>query len=124
MCPAVFTWNLHQAPHSPHHTEILSRQERIREILWSLPTVSELFHRRGLREKDEEGKGEAADVGALLDAVFREMGQPRSLKEVGLEPAEVVEGLARRTLKDAWAGTNPVPLVREEQVREILKMVS
>ena len=81
--------------------------------------MAEVFSRRGLKEGDED-----VDVGALLDAVFRELGQPRSLKEVGLEPEKVVEGLARRTLKDAWAGTNPVPLVREEQVREILEMVS
>lgn len=51
------------------------------------------------------------------------LGLPRSLKEVGVGRVKI-EVLAKRTLDDAWAGMNPIPLAKSEQVAEILEMVS
>ena len=46
MCPAVMKWNVHHGKDIP---EIQTKQDKIREILWSEPAVSELFKKAGLR---------------------------------------------------------------------------
>jgi len=67
-------------------------------------------------------KLEDADLGDILDLVIRALELPRTLKEVSVG-RDRLDGLARNTLGDHWAGSNPVPLVRKEQVLEILEMV-
>ena len=58
----------------------------------------------------------------MLDAVIRELGLPRSLREVGVG-RDQFDGLAEKSLRDRFCRTNPVPLVSKEQVVEILEMV-
>ena len=77
-------------------------------------------------------KHSGCDLGALLDAYFRELGMPRSLREVGGGGIEGVEGkgigrdkwegLARGSLRDRWCKTNPVALKEVGDVLRILEM--
>lgn len=67
--------------------------------------------------------GETKELATILDAFVRALGLPRTLKEVGVG-RDQLETLAENTLTDAWAETNPVPLIRKEDVLEILEMVA
>lgn len=89
------------------------RQERVKDVLWGEGEVKRLLEGKGLRD---------ADLGVLLDCLIRELGMPRSLKEVGVGE-EKFEGLAENSLRDKWCGTNPRPLREKSQVMEILEMV-
>lgn len=62
------------------------------------------------------------DLGDVLDALFRELGMPRSLGDFGIG-RDKLDGLAVNSLKDRWCRSNPVPLNEKEQVLEILEMV-
>ncbi|KAI7554998.1 Dehydroquinate synthase-like protein [Hortaea werneckii] len=53
------------------------KQERMKAALWDEPSVSSVLDQRGLTKSS----GDLADA---LDAVFRELGMPRSLKEKGV----------------------------------------
>lgn len=66
---------------------------------------------------------ESSDLGDALDVLIRFLDLPRELKQFDIS-AEHIPGLARNTLEDFWAGTNPVPLMEVEQVEEILGMVA
>ncbi|RVX74749.1 hypothetical protein B0A52_01026 [Exophiala mesophila] len=66
---------------------------------------------------------ETKDLASILDAFVRALGLPRTLKEVGVG-RDQLETLAENTLTDAWAVTNPVPLVHKDDVLEILEMVA
>ena len=112
MCPAVMKWNI---AHGSHIPEIQKKQDKIREILWSEKAAAELFTKSGLKK-------ESADLGDLLDAFIRALGLPRTLKEVNID-RDQIDRLSRRTLDDAWAPTNPIPLTTPEQVKSILEMV-
>lgn len=92
------------------------KQKGVEEILWGDKEVKEVLVKRGLRE----GKN---DLGDCLDAVFRELGMPRSLGEMSVREGQF-EKLAEHSLKDRWCVTNPIPLREKEQVMEILKMVA
>lgn len=111
MCPAVIKRNLENGQNEPR---IKEKQDKIRRILWSEDTAAQTFVGAGL-------KREKADLGDLLDAFFRALGIPRTLKEVGIEASEI-DKLAERTLADWWAGTNPIPLKNIAQVKSILEM--
>ena len=69
----------------------------------------------------EEGDAEE-DLAYVLDVIFRALGLPRSLKEVGVGRGELPL-LAEGSLDDRWCKTNPVPLRESGQVMEILEMV-
>ena len=114
MCPAVMKWNASQTSDA-NYAEIERRQTMVRDILWDLPEAMTVFDRAGLTK-------EKADLGDLLDAIFVKLEQPRTLKDVGVD-AEIIPALAKRTLDDAWAPTNPVPLKEAGRVQEILEMV-
>lgn len=58
--------------------------------------------------------------GDVLDAVLRELGMPRSLREVGIGK-EQLEKLAPNALQDPWSEANPVSLRTKERVLEILE---
>ena len=92
-----------------------NEQAAVRKILWGIKESREVFEARGL------GK-ETADLGDLLDAFVRELGLPRSLTEVGVTGRDKLETLAKNTLKDPYAKTNPIPLKTPDQVMEILEM--
>jgi len=89
----------------------VDRQKAVVHMLWQLPEIQGL----GL-DKDR------ADLGDILDAFFRALGMPRTLKAVGVE-GEQVEQVAENTLHDEFAATNPYPLTRKEDVMEILELV-
>ncbi|PYH99240.1 putative Fe-containing alcohol dehydrogenase [Aspergillus ellipticus CBS 707.79] len=93
------------------------RQDRLRGFLLKQTHVAEVVRRRcGVEDV------ESADLGDVLDAVIRELGMPRTLKEVGVG-REQLDGLAEHSLLDRWCRTNPVPLTEKAQVLEILEMV-
>ncbi|KAL4885831.1 alcohol dehydrogenase [Aspergillus karnatakaensis] len=91
------------------------RQARLRDFLLKQDIVVKVVESRGLQK-------DTADLGDVLDAVIRELGMPRSLKEVGVG-RDKLDGLAQNSLADRWVRTNPVPLNEKEQVLEILEMV-
>lgn len=63
------------------------------------------------------------DLGDILDALIKALELPRTLKELNIG-RDVFDVIAENTLSDMWAKTNPVPLVRKEDVLEILEMVA
>ena len=93
------------------------KQDKIKRILWGSPEVREVLTgvQGGLNE-------EKSDAGDALDVIFRALGMPRTLKEVGVT-RDQFEVLAENSLKDPCCVVNPIPLEGKEQVLEILEMV-
>lgn len=89
------------------------RQERIRKVFWSDPSLRDLFAKNGLEE-------ESAGAGDLLDLYVRELGLPRSLKRMGIK-REHFNSLAENSLGDPCTLNGPVRIGKEE-VLEILDM--
>ncbi|OAP60689.1 Alcohol dehydrogenase 4 [Fonsecaea erecta] len=112
LCPAVMKYNIKHADGNP---EIISRQGKVRNILWSEPAVAEQLVSQGLGQ-------DTADLGDMLDVVIRALDLPRTLSELGIG-REVFPSLAESALADFWSPTNPVPLLKAEQVQEILEAV-
>jgi alcohol dehydrogenase class IV len=79
------------------------------------PAVSEVLRARSVDETE-------SDLGDVLDALFRELGMPRSLSDVHVGRDKLDE-LAANSLHDRWCKSNPVPLTEKSQVLEILEMV-
>lgn len=57
----------------------------------------------------------------LADEFIRELGMPRTLREVGIEESQL-DLIADYTMEDFWTRTNPRPISRPEDVREILTL--
>ncbi|KAJ7211757.1 putative Fe-containing alcohol dehydrogenase [Mycena pura] len=111
LLPAVCAYN------ARHGTAAdVERQRAVAAILWNIPEMRALAERNGL----EEG---SAALGALVDALFRALDMPRTLKEVGVG-RDQFNKLAEYSLLDVWCATNPVPLMEKEQVMEILNMIA
>jgi alcohol dehydrogenase class IV len=108
LLPAVCKFN---AKHGANREQ----QERVRQFLVRNGEVGRVLRERGV-------DADTADLGDVLDAVIRELGMPRSLKEVGVG-SDKLDELAANSLHDRWCKTNPVPLTDKEQVLEILEMV-
>lgn len=106
--PAVCKYN------SSANTE---RQTKVCGILWSEGQVADILKEKGLVQGE-------ADLGDVLDAVIRELGLPRSLKSVGVEGDETLQGLAKNSLRDPWCVTNPRPLKEQAEVMKILAMAA
>lgn len=83
--------------------------------MWSEPEVAKTLKEQGLKKED-------ADLGDMLDVIIRALGLPRSLSEMKIS-RDIIPALATRALADFWSPTNPVPLVKAEQVTEILETV-
>jgi alcohol dehydrogenase class IV len=113
MCPAVMKYNI---AHGASNPEISRRQNRIKEILWSDAEVASTFEKAGLKKEN-------ADLGDLLDAYVRALELPRTLSEMKIS-SDKIPALSERALADFWSPTNPVPLLKAEQVKEILEMVA
>ncbi|KAB8230731.1 alcohol dehydrogenase [Aspergillus alliaceus] len=109
LLPAVCKYNARHGANG-------ERQERVKGFLLRQEAVREVLQRRGL-------DGEKVDLGDVLDAVIRELGMPRSLKDVGVG-RDQLEQLAENSLHDRWCKTNPLPLTEKRQVLEILEMVA
>jgi len=108
LLPAVCKFN---AAHNANN----DRQDLVRQFLLHNDTVKDVLDRRGV-------DADKADLGDVLDAVIRELGLPRSLKDVGVG-REQLDGLAENSLQDRWCVSNPVPLKEKGQVLEILEKV-
>ncbi|KIX95281.1 uncharacterized protein Z520_09198 [Fonsecaea multimorphosa CBS 102226] len=109
MLPAVCKWNEKVGAN-------VERQAYCKQVLLRSPVVKELL------EAKYPQSLEKADLGDILDVVFREIGMPRTLKEVGVG-RDKLDGLAKNSLKDHWIQTNAKPITEKEQVMEILEMV-
>lgn len=92
------------------------RQKTVEKTLWSDAEVRSVLEKRRLKEED-------AELGDMLDAVFRELGMPRSLGEMNVRE-DKFDSLAVHSLEDRWCLTNPIPLKEKGQVLEILKMAT
>lgn len=112
MCPAVMKFNL---KHGGSNSEIARRQEVVQKILWSEAKVAEVLRGGGL-------KPETSDLGDALDVLIRFLELPRTLGAYDISP-DKIPALAKNSLEDFWAKTNPVPLVDAAQVEEILEAV-
>lgn len=107
LLPSVMKWNASANGH---------KQDKLKEVMWSEPPVAEALAWRGLKQ-------DSSDAGDALDAIFRELGMPRTLKEKGIG-REKFSMLAVNSLKDPCLTANAIPIDREEQVMEILEMVA
>ncbi|GIC93845.1 iron-containing alcohol dehydrogenase [Aspergillus udagawae] len=108
LLPAVCKFNA-------RHGANREQQERVGQFLVRNAEVARVLRDRGVDVS-------SADLGDVLDAVIRELGMPRSLKEVGVG-RDALNQLAANSLHDRWCRTNPVPLTEKGQVLEILEMV-
>jgi alcohol dehydrogenase class IV len=104
MLPAVCEYNALKKAN-------VQRQQDLAQQLMQLPDIQKLLQERIL------------DLAGILDALIRALGLPRTLKDVNIG-RNMFDILAKNTLTDMWATTNPVPLVRKEDVLEILEMVA
>ncbi|KIX98588.1 uncharacterized protein Z520_05889 [Fonsecaea multimorphosa CBS 102226] len=89
----------------------VQRQQSLVQDLLRLPEVQNLISSGG------------EDLGDILDALIKALELPRTLKELNIG-RDVFDLVAEHTLSDMWAKTNPVPLVRKEDILEILEMVA
>ena len=93
-----------------------AEQRAVCRVLWDIPDAKAAFQKHHLSDEV------SVDLGDLLDVFVRELGLPRSLSEVGVTGPEKLSMLARKSLQDPFAKTNPIPLTTPEQVMEILEM--
>lgn len=107
LLPAVCKWNAKQKAN-------VERQKSMEKILWDIDAEREVFEARELKKEE-------ADLGDLIDAIVRELGMPRRLKEVGVG-REKFEDLAVNALEDNCTQANPARIYEQEQVLEILEM--
>jgi alcohol dehydrogenase class IV len=106
----VCKWNARQGAN-------VERQEYCTKILMEDAAV------KGLVEDKFGIDGAAkADLGDVLDLIIRELGMPRTLKEVGVG-RDKLDSLAENSLEDIWIKTNAKPITEKGQVLEILEMV-
>ncbi len=91
------------------------QQRKVAEVLWAEDDAVEVLEGAEL--------GREAELGDLLDAIFRALGMPRTLAQFGIEGEDVLGRLAENSLKDRWAAKNPRSLTEKSQVLEILEMV-
>lgn len=104
LLPAVCRYNASKGAN-------VQRQEKLAKFLMESPHIRSLL---------PCGKN---DLGSITEALVKALGLPRTLKDVGV-PRDLFDKVAENSLLDSWAKENPVPLVRKEQVLEILEMVA
>lgn len=90
------------------------QQALVVEAFWEDPDIAATLTKHSLV------RGQA-DLGDALDAVIRELGFPRTLREYGVG-RDKLEAVAESSLKDPCCQFNAIPLERKEQVLEILEM--
>lgn len=91
------------------------KQDELRDHIWQDEVIADLLTKAGLTR-------ETSDLADALDKIFRELGMPRSLKDVGVG-RDKLDALAVNSLKDVCCTNNPIPLKEKEQVLEILDAV-
>ncbi|KAI9147376.1 maleylacetate reductase [Paramyrothecium foliicola] len=109
MLPAVCSFNRKEDINVKKQTAVVA-------LLLGLPPISELLSSKGILHDN-------VDLAKILDLFLRELGMPRTLKEVGVAGPEKLRLLVVNSLKDHWIKTNAIPIVEESQVMEILQMV-
>ncbi|KAK6375999.1 hypothetical protein LTS17_007249 [Exophiala oligosperma] len=112
MLPAVCKWNEKVGAN-------VEKQAYTKKVLLKSPIVVDLLK---AKYGKEAGALEKVDLGDILDVIFREMGMPRTLKDVGVGK-DKLDALATNSLTDHWIKTNAKPITEKEQVMEILQMV-
>lgn len=112
MLPAVCKWNAKVGANN-------ERQAYTKKVLLRSPIVKELLK---TKHGEDQAGIEGADLGDILDLIFKEIGMPRTLKEVGVN-RDKLDGLAENSLKDHWIQTNAKPITEKKDVLEILEMV-
>ncbi|EXJ86258.1 alcohol dehydrogenase [Capronia coronata CBS 617.96] len=113
LLPAVCKWNARAGAN-------VERQEYCKNVLLRSPVVKEvLLARYG---SGEHNKLDGLDLGDVLDAIFRDLGMPRTLKDVGVG-RDKLDALAENSLRDHWCQTNAKPLTEKAQVLELLETV-
>ena len=89
----------------------------MKKIIWGcVPEVRQTLEAAGLNEQ-------TSDAGDALDIIFRKLGMPRTLKEVGVEGKEKMDIIASNSVKDACCQANPRPMEDPRQIMEVLEMV-
>lgn len=93
---------------------IVEKQRELSEAIWEChPSVAAVLEKRGLRRAD-------ASLADLLDAIFRELGMPRTLGEVGIGE-DKIEEIAAKSMLDPCIPYNARPITRKEDIVEILR---
>jgi alcohol dehydrogenase class IV len=93
------------------------KQQEMLAVLWESEIVAEVLRKWRVKE---DGSAELADA---IDAIVRELGLPRSLREVGVG-RDKWDVIAESSIKDKCCTVNPIPLTKKEQVIEILEMAA
>jgi alcohol dehydrogenase class IV len=91
------------------------KQKKVKDILWSEEVVVQILKDAGLTREN-------SDAGDALGAVFKFLGMPRTLKEVGVG-REKFEIIAVNSIRDPCCVANAIPLTEKEKVLEILETV-
>jgi len=91
-------------------------QQKVLDFFWDDEVVCAVLEKRGLKK-------ESADAGDVVDGLVRELGLPRSLRDVGVGK-EKFDALADNCLKDRALKTNAVPILQKDQVLEILEIAA
>lgn len=105
LLPSVMKWNAKaNAP----------QQAKLKTAIWADPATAVVLKAHGLKEQE-------SDVGDALDAIFRELGMPRTLKGMKIG-RDRFDTLAENSLQDPCCASNPIPIDKKEQVLEILEM--
>ncbi|TVY14956.1 Dehydrogenase FUM7 [Lachnellula arida] len=91
-----------------------AQQAELIAILWDDPIVASVLEKHKLTR-------ETGDLGDVLDAIIRELGFPRTLREYGVGREDLGK-IAESSLGDICCTWNAISLVRKEQVLEILEM--
>jgi alcohol dehydrogenase class IV len=90
-----------------------AKQQALMDVLWQSETVAGVLKKYGVKEDGTLSDG--------LDAIIRELGLPRTLKEAGIG-RDKWEHIAENSLNDFLTLANPRQLTTKEQVMEILEM--
>jgi alcohol dehydrogenase class IV len=90
------------------------QQNEVLAALWGEPVIAEVLKTHSLAEGE-------ADLGDALDTIIRELGFPRSLKAYGIG-RDKLDQIADNSIGDVCCKWNAIPLVKPEQVLEILEM--
>ncbi|OKL55837.1 hypothetical protein UA08_08923 [Talaromyces atroroseus] len=116
LLPAVMKYNASNA--SLAKNDVLAQQAKLKEVLLAEDSIASV-----LREAKIDI--ETCDVGDVLRAIFNKLGMPATLKEVGVG-RDKFDTLAKNSLNDPFAPTNPVPLLKNDydKVMEILELVA
>lgn len=103
MCPAVMKYNL---KHGKENPEILRRQDKVKDILWSEQEVAKTLQNAGLSK-------DSSDLGDALDVIIRTLGLPRTLTDMEIS-RDVIPKLSERALAVSRAtrrkATHPLTL--------------